>query len=180
MKLSFPSAMEVFLGNGHWSEGAGAAGAAAAWSIAEQSSAGLFPMPTSGVYMPLPGRGPKRLVDMEELDFKTTTLPTYSEVRQSASQIKRRKEVLTLESEGCTYSGAFFKDTLTGFGSIVYPQGDRFGLLTKPSSRLFICPLCSHKRTFQNLRRSLPHTDPNSHQPSCTDANAYCRAAYRA
>jgi hypothetical protein len=123
MKLSFPSAMD-FLGNGHWSsEGAGAAGTAAAWGIAEQSSAGLFSMPTSGVFMPLPGRGPKRLVD-EELDYKTS-LSTYSEVRQSTSRIKRRKEVLTLESEGCTYSGAFFKDTLTGFGSIVYPQGDR-------------------------------------------------------
>jgi hypothetical protein len=123
MNLSFPSAMD-FLGNGHWSEGAGAAGAAAAWGIAEHTSAGLFPLPANGVYMPLPVRGTKRHVDIEELDFKTS-VPTYSGVRQSASRVKRRKEVLTLESEGCTYSGAFFKDTLTGFGSIVYPQGDR-------------------------------------------------------
>ena len=143
MKLSFPSAMD-FLGNGHWSEGAGAAGAAAAWGIAEQSSAGLFPMPTSGVYMPLPGRGPKRLVDIEEMDYKTTTLPPYSEVRQSASRVKRRKEVLTLESEGCTYSGAFFKDTLTGFGSIVYPQGDRYTHRDAPQ----------FSRTFHNVRTS--------------------------
>ena len=130
-----------FMGSGRWPEANGpnaaaaAAAAAAAWAMTEQYILPAGTVQHGAVFIPMKTCARKRPTDVEEADNQA--LPSFSEVRQSTtSRAKRRKEVLNVESEGCTYSGAFYKDTLTGFGSIVYPQGDRFGPPPAPAASM--------------------------------------------
>lgn len=118
MKVGLAASMD-FLAGGHWSE-ANAGTSVAAWARTEQ-----YGLAANSVFIPIKNCSSKRIADVEDIESQSVALPSYSEVRQSTTRVKRRKEVLNIESEGCTYSGAFFKETLTGFGSIVYPQGDR-------------------------------------------------------
>jgi hypothetical protein len=111
-----------FIGTAHWSETNSGTPKVPTWARTEH-----YGLAAGAVYAPIKNCSTsKRLADVDDVESQSVALPSYSEVRQSTTKVKRRKEVLNVESEGCTYSGAFFKDTLTGFGSIVYPQGDRF------------------------------------------------------